>query len=179
VKNVSVSSRVPGEWKEIRMVKLKTIGNTEDLKQSYLIGADKDFLKTFEIKLLKGRNFSSPNDSANIIINETAARMLGIEDPSGQVVEMPMMSRGSEFTQLNPENIPFTARVIGIVKDFHFQSLREKIAPLVLAYNDNPIHVIDYYTARIDSRDIQATLEKLKAVMLSVNKEDPFEFHFP
>ncbi len=178
VKNVSVSSRVPGEWKSIRMVKLKTIGNSEELKVSYLIGADKDFLKTFEINLLKGRNFSSPNDSANIIINETAAKMLGIVEPSGQIVEMPMMSRGGEFTPLNRENIPFTTRVIGIVKDFHFQSLREKIAPLVLAYNQNPIHGIDYYTARIDSRGIQATLEKLKAVMLSVNKEDPFEYHF-
>jgi putative ABC transport system permease protein len=178
VKNVSASSRVPGEWKSIRMVKMKNTGNTEELKVSYLIGADKDFLKTFEIKLLKGRNFSSPNDSANIIINETAARMLGIDHPSGQVVEMPMISRGDEFTPLNRQNVPFTARVIGIVKDFHFQSLREKIAPLVLAYNQTPIHDIDYYTARIDSRDIQATLEKLKAVMLGVNKEDPFEYHF-
>jgi len=178
VKSVSVSSRVPGEWKSISMVKFKTIGNTEELQQSYLIGADIDFLKTFEIKLLKGRNFSSPNDSANIIINETAARILGIEEPSGQVVEMPMMSRGGEFTPINSENTPFTARVIGIVKDFHFQSLREKIAPLVLAYNKNPIYPIDYYTARIDSKNIHATLEKLKAVMLSVNKEDPFEYHF-
>ena len=80
--------------------------------------------------------------------------------------------------QLIEENIPFKPRVIGIVKDFHFQSLRDKIEPLVLAYNKNPIHVIDYYTARIDAHDIQGTLDKLKTVMVNNDKDDPFEYHF-
>ena len=76
------------------------------------------------------------------------------------------------------ENIPFKPRVIGIVKDFHFQSLRDKIEPLVLAYNNNPIHVIDYYSARIEATDMQGTLDKLKTVMVNNDKEDPFEYHF-
>jgi putative ABC transport system permease protein len=68
--------------------------------------------------------------------------------------------------------------VIGIVKDFHFQSLRDKIEPLILAYNNNPIHVIDYYSARIASKDIPGTLDKLKTVMVNNDKDDPFEYHF-
>ena len=75
-------------------------------------------------------------------------------------------------------NIVFKPRVIGIVKDFHFQSLRNKIEPLVLAYNQNPIHRIDYYSARIGAKDIQGTLDKLKAVMVNNDKDDPFEYHF-
>ena len=82
------------------------------------------------------------------------------------------------FAPLNDENIPFKPRVIGIVKDFHFQSLRDKIEPLVLAYNKNPIHVIDYYSARIAATDIQGTLDKLKTVMVNNDKDDPFEYHF-
>jgi putative ABC transport system permease protein len=88
------------------------------------------------------------------------------------------MSRGSDFEPINDDNTPFKARVIGIVKDFHFQSLRDKIEPLVLAYNQNPIHVIDYYTARIEARAIPATLAKLKAVLLQADPEEPFEYHF-
>ena len=58
-------------------IKIKNTGSTEEHKVAYMIGADKDFAKTFEVKLLKGRNFDSPNDSASIIVNETAAKMLG------------------------------------------------------------------------------------------------------
>ena len=178
VKNVSVTSRVPGEWKSFRTIKIKNTGSTDEPKVAYMFGADKDFVKTFEVTLLKGRNFDNPNDSACIIINETAAKMLGITEPSDQIVEIPAVSRGGSFAPLNAENIPFKPRVIGIVKDFHFQSLRDKIEPLVLAYNQNPIHVIDYYSARIAATDIQGTLDKLKAVMVNNDKDDPFEYHF-
>jgi putative ABC transport system permease protein len=45
-----------------------------------MFGADKDFVKTFEVTLLKGRNFVNDNDSTSIIINETAAKVLGITE---------------------------------------------------------------------------------------------------
>lgn len=178
VKTVSVTSRVPGEWKTYRTIKIKNAGGTDDPKIAFMFGADKDFLKTFEVQLLKGRNFINPADSTAIIVNETAARMLGITEVSDQVVEIPAMSPGGAFTALNDENIPFTPKVIGIVKDFHFQSLRDKIEPLVLGYNNNPIQVIDYYSARISATDIKGTLDKLKQIMITNDVNDPFEYHF-
>lgn len=178
VKSVSVTSRVPGEWKTIPTVKVKNEGSTDDHAVAYLIGADQDFMKTFEVALLQGRNFNSLSDSASIIINETAARILNVTEPSGQMVEIPAMSRGGAFVPIDPENIPFKPRVIGIVKDFHFQSLHDKIQPLILAYNQNPIHPIDYYSVRIVPTDIQGTLDKLKAVMVRSDEDDPFEYHF-
>ena len=178
VKNVSVTSRVPGEWKTYRTIKIRNNGSTEEPKVAYMFGADKDFLKTFEVKLLNGRNFDTPGDSACIIVNETAAKMLGMTEAGDQVVEIPAMSRGGSFVPINQENTPFKPRVIGIVKDFHFQSLKDKIEPLVLAYNYNPLHVIDYYSARIDPTNIKGTLDKLKQVMVNNDKDDPFEYHF-
>ena len=180
VKSVSVTSRVPGEWKSIVTVKIKNMGSTDEPKVFYLIGADKDFLKTYEIQLLQGRNFDAPADSAAIIVNETAAKMLGITEASGQTVEIPARSWNADgtFVPLNNNNIPFKPKVIGIVKDFHFQSLRNKIEPLVLAYNQNPVFVIDYYSARIAATDIKGTLDKLKQVMVNNDKDDPFEYHF-
>lgn len=178
VKNVSVTSRVPGEWKSYRTIKIRNNGNTEEPKVAYMFGADKDFLKTFEVKLLSGRNFNTPNDSTCIIVNETAAKMLGITEAGEQIVEIPAMSRGGSFGPINSQNIPFKPRIIGIVKDFHFQSLKDKIEPLILAYNNNPLHVIDYYSARIEASNISGTLDKLKAVMVNNDKDDPFEYHF-
>lgn len=178
VKSVSVSSRVPGEWKMIRTVKVRNEGSADDHQVAYLIGIDQDFMKTFEVALLQGRNFNSPSDSSSIIINETAARILNITEPSGQTVEIPAMSRGAVFVPVNPDNMPFKPRLVGIVKDFHFQSLHDKIQPLILAHNQNPIHPIDYYSVRIVPADIQGTLDKLKAVMVRSDEDDPFEYHF-
>ncbi|WP_428654467.1 ABC transporter permease [Runella sp.] len=178
VKTTAVSSRVPGEWKDIPTVKIKTEGNTEEPKVAYLLGADENFAKTFEITLLKGKNFSSLNDSSSIIINETAAKLLNITELSDQWVEIPTMAFGGSYFPVNESKQPFKARIIGICKDFHFQSLREKIAPMVLAYQRNPVHNIDYFTARIEGKDIPATLEKMKAAMLQTDANEPFEYHF-
>ena len=84
VKNVSVTSRVPGEWKMFRRVKLKNEGSTDDYKTSYFFGADKDFMKTYEVALAQGRNFDTRADSSAIIINETVAKMLNITEVAGQ-----------------------------------------------------------------------------------------------
>ena len=68
--------------------------------------------------------------------------------------------------------------MIGIVKDFHFQSLRDKIQPLILAYNKNPIQAIDYYSVKISGTNIPETLDELKAIMVNNDESEPFEYHF-
>ena len=179
VQHVSVTSRVPGEWKTLERVKLRKEGSTGEPQIAYAIGADKDFLATYEIELLKGRNFKNDNDTSAIIINEAAAKILGMTDVLNEVVEIPQRARGSSFTPIyNDVNVSFKPRVVGIVKDFHFQSLRAKIEPLVIAYNYNPIHPIDYYSVKIQSQNIQATLDQLKAIMVANDEREPFEYHF-
>ncbi|HMG93055.1 MAG TPA: ABC transporter permease [Chryseolinea sp.] len=177
VKNVSVTSRVPGEWKIIRRVKLRNEGSTDSDNVSYLFAADKDFMTTYEVKLAQGRNFDTRADSSTIIINETLAKMLNITEVAGQTVEIEEVSRGGAFERL-AENNPFKPRVIGIVKDFHFQSLRDKIEPLILAYNENPVQSIDYYSVKISATNIPETLNKLKAIMVKNDEREPFEYHF-
>lgn len=177
VKNVSTTTRVPGEWKIIPTVKIKPIGATDEPKVSYLLGVDENFSKTFEVKLLKGKNFTGVADSSSIILNETAAKMLNISELSGQVLEMPSRSFGGTYSPLRNNQV-FRARVIGIVKDFHFQTLREKIAPMVLAYKQNQVHSIDYYTSRIEANNVQSTLRKMDEILLKIDPENLFEYHF-
>jgi len=176
VKNVSTTSRVPGEWKTIPTVKIRKEGSTEDHKISFFLGVDENFATTFETKMLKGRNFANRADTASIILNESAAKALNISEPSEQMVEIPMRAFGGRYTPLR--NGTFSARVIGIVKDFNFQSLREKVAPLVMGYQYNPVHVIDYFTSKVDSKDVNATLDKMKEVLAKVDIDHAFEYHF-
>ncbi|MFY7910106.1 MAG: FtsX-like permease family protein [Emticicia sp.] len=177
VKNVSTTSRVPGEWKNIPTIKVKPMGDVGEPKISYFLGVDESFSKTFEIELLKGKNFAGMSDSASVIINETAAKMLNISEPSNQILEIPERAMGGSFRPLSNNQV-FRARVIGIVKDFHFQTLREKIAPMVLGYQRNPIHNIDYYTSRVEAKNIDATLKKMEQILTKIDPENLFEYHF-
>jgi len=176
VKSASVTSRVPGEWKVIPRVKARLQGHRAENNDMFYMAADDQFLKTFEIRLLRGRNFSaSPADSSAIIINETAAGMLGIKEPSEQLIEIPSVDFSGNVDNLDK---PFVARIVGIIKDFNFRSLREKVAPLILGYRDNPVHNIDYFTVRLNTDKVDQTIKQMENILYKVDANHLFEYHF-
>jgi putative ABC transport system permease protein len=94
------------------------------------ISADKDFIPTMKIKFIEGGNFTgTPADSSNYILNKTAVEKMGLKAPYvGQQISF----HGNKGT------------IIGVVKDFNFQSLREQITPLIFFTfwnNRNILHV--------------------------------------
>ena len=167
VRAVSTSSRVPGEWKNLIRVEVVPEGapDTDRLTMTFF-GIDQDFLDTYEIDLREGRNFSADfADSSAVLLNETAARLLGIDTPAGQPVRIPDME--------------FEAQVVGIVSDFHFRSLHEQIGPLVLGFWSNPIQAIDYFTTRIAAGgDLPTIIDQLRAVHERFDPSHPFEYNF-
>ncbi|MCL4641413.1 MULTISPECIES: ABC transporter permease [Olivibacter] len=83
---------------------------------------DHKFLHVMGMQLLAGRSFSGRLvDSSYIILNQTAVREMGLKDPVGKTISF--------------RNSPRT--IIGVVKDFHFQNLRERIQPCILFYDTN------------------------------------------
>lgn len=178
VQQVTVSSRVPGEWKSIPQIDVRLPGSQsgDGTKMSFL-GVDEQFLSTFDIRLLAGRNFrpNAPADSSVVLINEAAARALGIKQPLNQLIEIPSVDFNGNP---NPLPQPFKARVVGIVGDFHFRSLHESISPLIIGYRINPIQAIDYFTARVVGHDFQQTLDRMDAILQKVDAEHLFEYHF-
>jgi putative ABC transport system permease protein len=177
VKNVSTTTRVPGEWKSIPSVKMKQVGFPDDQKSAYLLGVDEHFSTTFEVELLQGRNFNGMGDTSAILLNETAAKLLNINAPSDQLIEIPAASYGGTYMPLDNNQV-FKAKVVGIVKDFNFQTLRAKIAPLVLAYQENPIQRIDYYTSRIEAKDAASTIKAMEGILARIDPEELFEYHY-
>jgi putative ABC transport system permease protein len=177
VTSVCGTSRVPGEWKVIPKVTVKQQDSKTDDKEMYFICADENFFATFEIKLAQGRNFSkqSKADSSAIIINETAAKLLGITSANEQLVAIPTYSYGGDMEELDQ---PFTGRIIAIVKDFNFRSLHEPVSPLIIAYEKNPVEVLDYYTAKISPVNVVETLKQMEDVIHSIDRGHVFEYHF-
>ncbi|MBC9794763.1 ABC transporter permease [Sinomicrobium weinanense] len=179
VTRVSVSSRVPGEWKNLPSVSVHNNAGDSRGKDMFFLGVDDQFLQTYDIKLLQGRNFLPDHsaDSTSVLINESAARALGIVEPSGQLIEIPSVNFGGDFSPLDK---PFLARVVGIVRDFNFQSLREPLAPMVLGARNNPVHSIDYFTVRLSrgDTDVLPTLKKMQEIFYEIDQGHQLEYHF-
>lgn len=175
--SVTAGSRVPGEWKVIPKVKVVQSGNAAEGKDMYYMLGDEKFLSTFEIKLVKGRNFSNQGnlDSGAIVINETAARLLGIAEVNEQLVSIPSNDYGGDVNQFDQ---PVNARIIGIVKDFNFRSLHEPVAPLIIAYHKNAIEILDYYITKISPVNVSETLKRMEDILHTVDRGHMFEYHF-
>jgi putative ABC transport system permease protein len=169
VRSVAISSRVPGEWKNIVQIGVipADVPAPDTLAMSFL-GIDADFLDTYEVELTEGRNFSTQivTDSTAVLLNETAAKALGWDSSIGKPITVMVPWAGYE------------ARVIGVVKDFHFRSLYDKIGPLVMGHLSNPIQPVDYFTVKLSGVNLLATLEFLESVHEQFDHATPFEYNF-
>jgi putative ABC transport system permease protein len=118
----TISSSIPGRSNHIYPTKIENRSSDMQDFQMDTYFVDYDFLKQYEISVLAGRAFSKQFGSdlkESILINEAAVKSLGYANPQEVI--------GKRFSQLNVNGL-----VIGVVKDFHFQSFQEQIQPLVL-----------------------------------------------
>lgn len=172
--SASITSRIPGEWKSYYDI---TLADKEDKNYSGIpfMGVDQHFLDVFDIDLVAGRNFRGDSgDSLKLLINETLARQLGIETAVGQSLDLVGVKRQAQVLGLNAI---VNFQVVGIVGDFHFQSLREKIPPMAFAYKDNVLQNIDYFTVRLRAENMSQTMDRLQGVMKQFD-QSPFGYNF-
>jgi putative ABC transport system permease protein len=123
---------------------------------------DENYLPALGIKLVAGRNFSKDfkTDSLGVLLNEAAVTALNwqekplgrkIQDGSGRVLH-----------------------VVGVMKDFHFESMHQKIGPMAMTYGDNSGSVL----VKIKTDDIPALLAALKTTWNDLTAEAPFAYSF-
>ena len=130
---------------------------------------DSDYLKTMEIKLLSGRNFSESfkSDQTNaVLVNETLAKQLGWKDAIGKRVKY----------YIDNEKHIAEARVVGVVKDFHTYSLQHKIEPLVLQM-PAPMDKDNMYV-RIQPGKVTEALAYIQSVYRTFDPSATLDFHF-
>ncbi len=91
---------------------------------------DEDFIQTLGISLADGRNFSEnyQADSLAVLINETAARQFGYENAVNDKIH-------TYWDEVDGEPVAAAFRIIGVVEDFHFQSMKNSITPLILHFS--------------------------------------------
>ncbi len=126
------------------------------------ITANEDLISVFDLEMTAGRWFSGDleTDQINYIINETAAKNFNIPEP--------VVGRKATF-----HNGP--GQIIGVVKDFHFASMRESIEPLVISHNSNRGRSI---LARVNGENATVALKKAEEIFNSFLPGIPFQYHF-
>ena len=159
--SVSASNRVPGQ--SFNGYGIIPEGRTLDEHLlANVLETDVDFASAYNIKLAQGRFFDPKltTDTANsIVINEAMAQYLGWKNPVGKKLEIYQARKGS---------------VIGAMKDFNFASLREKIQPLAIILNNNPLYV----SIKLKAGATQTTLKTIQKQWKEFDDEFPFDYFF-
>ena len=130
---------------------------------------DDDYIETMEFEIISGRGFSEDfNDSLAIVINEQTAALLGLDNPIG-------------FKIRNVQGNPAVEReyqIIGVVKNFHYMSLRDEISPFVLMSSEGAIPGTPYISIRVAANNMTNTLAEVEQTWNSMVPQEPFRYSF-
>lgn len=178
VKNASPSGSEFGSL--FGTVRLKKKGSDQE-HQLNIMGVGYDFMDVLGIEVKHGRGFSSshPNDTmksgdqrnakemvlGGMVVNERAVRDFGIDSPYV----------GQQFVFDQVEDTMLYVNIVGVVKDFHFTSLRNEIKPFGFVIRPNQYSNV---TAKLSGADIKTTMAKIERIWNSFSPEYPFEYTF-
>lgn len=155
-------------------ISFKANGQDEVIAGSGVI-VDEGYIQCMEMEIVEGRSFSDEfMDTLSVIINEAAVREMNLSNPIGtQVVS------NDGFMNPDPEN-PSVYNIVGVVKDFHFQSLHHVISPLYFVHNQrNPNAGVDQIvTVKMQANTTSSTLSSIEDIWSQMRPEVPFRYAF-
>lgn len=166
IKRVTVSTDVPGHHIRNTSGNVRLVGQDVDKGNSYqAIMTDENFISAYGLSLIEGRNFSGNlNDQwKKAIVNETAMKLLGFRE-SDKIL-------GQKIYLWSD-----TPEIIGVIKDYHQESLKQEVKPLVLVYDTE---VTDFYSLKIKtSHPIKELVHIAEAKYKEAFPDNPFHYFF-
>lgn len=140
----------------------------------FWIRVDYDFIKTFNVELLQGRDFSknisSDAGGGAYILNESAVRRIGWDNPIGKKFRM------------RSTVLPETGKVIGVMKDFFYRSFYHKLEPLMIYIDPEGPDTFDFlksfYSIKYTGLNVPAALNHIRNSIEKVIPGQPFEYFF-
>jgi putative ABC transport system permease protein len=162
VRNASLSDFLPVAGSKRNM---GTVYNEGKDKEEVGVGTqfwnvDERYVPTMGIQLVQGRNFSDHliSDSTSVIVNETMVHKLGLKDPLGKRF-------GSGKWQM---------RIVGVMKDFNFESMRQEVGPLCLVIGN----WANTMSVKVNAADMKGTIGRLEALWKSFSPHQEFRYVF-
>ncbi len=167
--NASIATAVPPYYgfEDTYNVASKGGGQIDIQLNSYM--ADEDYLKTLGIEIVQGRGFSKefPTDASGVLLNESAVKYFGWDDPLGKTLTYPG-GNNREY------------KVIGVMKDFNFVTLRSPITPFALFHKDSKSYEISNscVMVRVSRSDLENSIKLLESEWKTFAPTMPFEYKF-
>ncbi|MBD2757023.1 ABC transporter permease [Spirosoma validum] len=165
IRSITASTVVPGQASDWNAGGIRLKGTDESKSKQYrVIGVDYDFLKTFDLKLLAGRNFAKEfgSDPKALIFNKMAAKQLGFDQPD-QAIGKQVEFWGETFT------------LVGVTDNFHQQSLRDAYEPLIIRLIPD---VRGYFSIKLASSQINSSISDIRTEWNHFFPGNPFEYSF-
>ena len=164
VSSVSLSRTVPSSHFPAAGTDIETPGGSMENFTPYIYEVDNNFIQHYKIDVVAGRAFSPefPADSiSSLVINEAAVKMFGYSNPQEII--------GKKFQQWGREGT-----IVGVVKDFNYISLHEKVAPLTL----RQVPYGRYFSLRVLTDNYQGALAKVEQKWKELVPHRPFLYSF-
>lgn len=166
VKDVSLSSSVPGAGNSGAYSEIENRKGDLQIANLDLYFVDFNYLKQYKIKMLAGRAFSrdfmSTDTAQSMILNEEAIKLFGYSSPQQAI--------GKRFKQWGREG-----KIIGVMKDFHFRSLQEKIKPLSMRVELKALNLV---SVKLNAANLKTTLAGIEDKWKVTIPNRPFSYYF-
>ena len=135
-----------------------------------VVQTDENFIRTYQIPLLAGRFFESSARAAQadkLVLNESAIRALGYKNPEAAV---------GRQVFIQGYRSPIT--IIGVVTDFSFRSMKDKIVPTAIGHINGGGYLFAYLSVKLASRDLPGSLDLIETKFHQFLPDAPFEYSF-
>jgi putative ABC transport system permease protein len=158
----SASTDIPG--KEVGNATTFWPKNSKNEKRCRTLGVDPTFIADYGLKIVAGRAFREnfAAEKTTVILNETAAKILGFATPEAAIGQLITYSDGD-------------LTVVGVLSDYHQESLREEYDPIVFYAGTN---FWEYYSLKVNSSDMPGTVAMVEKTWKSFFPGSPFEYLF-
>lgn len=168
--SVAGSFAIPGRESDYFGIQFQPEGSSEILTTKSMVIAD-GLAEVLGFELVEGRWFSEEmNDSLNVILNEAAVKVMGLENPIGRkLIDIQERPEGNIA-------VPFT--IVGVVKDFNFISLRDKVTPLAIQSNEAFGRAAQYFVTRVKAGQIPDAIQAIETKWKELVPAEPFKFSF-
>ena len=172
VEQVAATTAMPGQ-QNFFGVSFSVPGSKEPMTGRGII-VDEGYASTLNLELLKGRFFSKDfgSDSLALVLNEKAVADLGLKNPLGAQ----LTTNDDGLTK--KDGTPNMYTVVGVLKDFHFQSLHQQIAPLVFINNAKFAFASPNTAVRLQATSFTSGISDMEKVWKKFVKDKPFHFAF-
>jgi putative ABC transport system permease protein len=167
VEHVAVSNTIPGGYYYGTSYRVQ---GSEELYTPKGMQMDDEYATTMKMKVVQGRLFSPEfDDSLSIVINQRAATTFNLKDPVGTVV--------THYPQ-GQNSVPVQLTIVGVVEDFHFESLHTTIAPLVIHSMEGQYNFASVLVLKLEPSKAQEAVAEIESKWKDLVPDQAFNYNF-